>query len=149
MITPKSSKASKQLLINGYALVKLGSSRMTSELNYLVYKPKQPDFVHNTRTGIVYYNAAGPGTAGRFFAEIWQKELNNIGEIASPQSLLELQAFLYTQHCRNGFWQKADDAEYDIKVLVRLFRLTTLSIVANYISAEELAELEGLIRSTR
>jgi hypothetical protein len=76
-------------------------------------------------------------------------EAKNNGELASPQALLELKAYSLVQHCLNGFWKKADEAEFDIKFLVREFNLTGVKIVKKFISAGELAEIEKIIKSVR
>jgi hypothetical protein len=90
----------KKLMIGGAALVKLGSSRSTQDVDYLVCdKSTDDNFIHDKEKNIDYINANGHP----FFEEIWQAEKNNIGEIASPQSLLELKAFAFVQLCLNGF----------------------------------------------
>ena len=139
-------EAQKQLMIGGQALVKLGSNRTTSDTDYLINdtNSKTP-FTHNKDLNIDYCNANGLN----FFADIWKMELKNIGEIATPQALLELKAYSLVQHCQNGFFSKADDAEFDMKFLVRKFNLTGVSIVKKYVSAGELSEIEKVINSVR
>lgn len=133
-------------MIGGQALVKLGSSRHTEDTAYLVNDEENTmAFIHDKANNIDYINANG----NKFFAEIWKMEEKNIGELASPQALLELKAYLFVQHCLNGHWMKADAAELDIKFLVRMFNLTGVSIVKKYISAGELSEVEKVIKSVR
>lgn len=133
-------------MIGGAALVKLGSSRKTEDLDYIVNDESTDDmFIHDQENNIDYINANGHD----FFGEIWEMEENNIGEMASPQALLELKVFAFVQHCLNGFWQKADDAEYDIRFLVRKYNLETLKIVDKYISKGQLSEVEKVIKSVR
>ena len=137
---------SKQLLIGGQALVKLGSSRSTLDTDYLVndLSNKMP-FSHHKDSNIDYCNANG----NKFFAEIWKMESKNIGEIATPQALLELKAYSLVQHCLNGFWKKADEAEFDIKFLVREFNLTGVKIVNKFVKPSELEEINRVIKSVK
>lgn len=136
----------KQLMIGGQALVQLGSDRKTLDTDYLVNDPaSRLAFIHDKAANVDYCNANG----NKFFAEIWKMEAKNIGPIASPQALLELKAYSFVQHCLNGFWAKADAAEYDMKFLVRAFNLAGVKIVKKYISAGELAEVEKVINSVR
>jgi len=136
----------KQLMIGGRALVKLGSNRLTSDTNYLINDPKSKlAFLHDIENNTVYLNAKG----NKFFAEIWKMEANNIGPLASPQALLELKAYNLVQDAKNGFFRKADEAEFDIKFLVRSFNLTGVKIVKKYITAGELSEIEKIINSVK
>lgn len=133
-------------MIGGQALVKLGSNRYTVDTDYLINdaSSKLP-FMHDKEKNIDYCNANG----SKFFAEIWKMEAKNNGEIASPQALLELKAYSFVQHCLNGHFKKADEAEFDIKFLIRSFNLTGVSIVKKYVSAGELSEIEKIIKSVR
>jgi len=136
----------KQLMIGGQALLKLGSSRQTVDTDYLVNnKENKMAFFHDIKNNIDYCNANG----NKFFSEIWKMEAKNIGEIASPQALLELKAYSFVQHCLNGFYQKADDAEFDIKFLVRNFNLSGIKIANKYMSEGELSEVNKVINSVR
>jgi hypothetical protein len=136
----------KQLMIGGQALVKLGSNRVTNDVDYLVdMKESVYAFVHDQEKNIDYCNANG----SKFFAEVWKMEEKNYGEIASPQALLELKCYAFVQHCLNRFFQKADEAEFDIKFLVRNFQLKELKIVPKYISEGELQEVNKVIQSVR
>lgn len=136
----------KQLMIGGQALVKLGSNRTTQDTDYLVSIAGKPVFSFDKEANVDYINAAG---GNKFFAEVWEMESKNIGEIASPQALLELKAYSFVQHCLNGHWKKADDAEFDIKFLVREFGVTTVKIANKYISEGELSEVIKIIQSVR
>jgi hypothetical protein len=137
---------SKQLLIGGQALVKLGSSRSTQDTDYLVCDMSNTTpFSHDKANNIDYCNANG----NDFFAAIWKMESKNNGEIASPQALLELKAFALVQHCQNGFWKKADETEFDMKFLVREFNLTGVTIVQNFVTKGELSEIDKVIKSVR
>lgn len=136
----------KQLMIGGQALSKLGSNRTTLDTDYLVNDlTSKLAFTHDKENNVDYCNANG----NKFFAEIWKMEAKNDGEIASAQSLLELKAYSFVQHCLNGFFKKADDAEFDIKFLVREFNLNSVKIVKKYVSAGELSEIEKIINSVR
>jgi len=139
-------KTTKQLMIGGTALNKLGSSRITKDIDYLVFDSENKTaFSHDKEKNIDYCNANG----NKFFAEVWKMEKNNVGEIASPQALLELKAYAFVQHCKNFFFQKADDCEFDIKYLVRQFNLTGVKIVNKFITAGELSEVEKIINSVK
>ena len=136
----------KQLMIGGQALVKLGSNRTTLDTDYIINDTTSNlSFIHDTEKNIDYINANG----NKFFSEIWGMEKNNNGEIASAQALLELKAYSLVQHCQNGFFKKADEAEFDIKFLVRSFNLTSVKIVKRYITVGELSEIEKIIASVR
>jgi hypothetical protein len=144
--SPLDIEIKKQLLIGGQALVKLGSTRHTVDTDYLINVPSHSAaFIHDNERNIDYCNANG----SKFFLEVWKMESKNIGEIATPQALLELKAYAFVQHCLNGFFKKADEAEFDIKFLVREFKLKGVKIVNKYISAGELSEVEKIIKSVR
>jgi hypothetical protein len=136
----------KRLIIGGAALVKLGSSRQTEDLVYLINDESTDDnFIHDQEKNIDYINANGHV----FFREIWEMEKNNIGEIASPRALLELKAFAFVQHCLNGFWQKADDEEFDIRFLARKYNIKETKIVQKYIDKGQQTEIEKVLDSVR
>ena len=132
-----------KILIGGRALIALGSSRNTLDTDYLVNIPGEGAFIHDEKNNVDYCNAAGL----KFFAEIWKKEEGR--EIASPAGLLELKAFSFVQHCLNGNFQKADDAEYDMKFLIRRFNLSTPKIVKKYTTAGEFSEIMNVYNSTK
>lgn len=134
----------EQILIGGQALVKLGSSRSTDDIDYLVNDDSTKDmFIHDKEQNIDYVNANGH----KFFAQIFAKEAGN--EIASPESLLELKAFSFVQHCQNFNFQKADDCEYDMKFLVRKFNLKAPQVVRGYVSAGEYSEIMKVVGSVK
>lgn len=136
----------KKLMIGGTALVKLGSNRKTEDVDYLVNDKTTDDmFIHDKENNVDYVNANGHD----FYHEIWEMEKDNIGEIASPQALLELKAFAFVQHCLNGFWQKADETEFDMKFLVRKYNLGGVKIVGKYVDEGQLSEINKVIDSTR
>lgn len=133
-------------LIGGAALVKLGSTRYTEDVDYLINDESTDRlFIHNIKENIDYINANGHD----FYKEIWAIEKNHIGDIATPQNLLEMKAFAFVQHCKNGHWQKADNAEFDMKFLVRHFNLDAVKIVDKYIGEGELSEVMKVIESVR
>lgn len=138
----------KQLMIGGQALVKLGSNRVTLDTDYLVSIAGKPVFIFDKAANVDYINAAG---GNKFFAEVWKMEEKNIGELASPTALLNLKAYSFVQHCLNGHWKKADDAEFDIKFLVREFNLTIsdIKIAKKYVSEGEFSEVEKIVNSVR
>jgi hypothetical protein len=105
------------------------------------------NFIHDREKNIDYINANANGHC--FFREIWEMEKNNIGEIASPRALLELKAFAFVQHCLNGFWQKADDAEYDIRFLARKYNIKETKIVQKYVGRGQQSEIKEVLDSVR
>jgi hypothetical protein len=133
----------KKILVGGHALVELGSSRSTSDVDYLVCEADMDLFTADESQNCDYINAA----KSDFFMEIFEIEKEN--EIASPQSLLELKAYAFVQHCQNFNFQKADDCEYDMKFLVRNFNLKGVDIVSKYLSKSELKEVQKIILSTK
>lgn len=133
-----------RVLIGGRALVELGSSRSTHDTDYLINDTSSKEaFLHDEENNIDYLNAAG----NKFFAEIWKTEAGK--EIASPQALFDLKAYAFVQHCQNFNWQKADDAEYDLKFLVRNHGVKGGTIVKRYISAGEYSEIKKIVDSVR
>ena len=134
----------KKLLIGGAALQALGSSRATQDVDYLVHDAASDELFIKTGGGELVNAAAHP-----FFGAVWLMESGNLGPIASPQALLELKAFALVQHCRHGFWQKADDCEYDIRFLVRQFGVSEVRLVVEHIDAGEMSEVKKIIKSVR
>jgi len=131
-----------QILIGGQALRQLGSDRYTKDIDYLINdKTTKEAFI--TSTDIDFLNANG----NKLFAEIYKIEKDN--EIATPQSLLELKAYAFVQHCQNFNWKKVDACEYDIKFLVRTFNLKSIKIANKYISNGELSEVQKVINSVK
>jgi hypothetical protein len=134
-------KTENKILIGGQALRILGSTRSTNDIDYLINDTTTKEaFLHDEN--IDYLNANG----NKFFAEIFKIENGN--QIASPQSLLELKAYAFVQHCQNYKFQKADEAEFDMKFLVRKFNLTVKK-VRNYVSSGEFSEIMKVINSTK
>ncbi len=130
----------EKILIGGRALVALGSSRNTLDVDYLVDVPESKEpFIHED--GIDYCNASGLN----FFRDVYKLETGR--QIASPQSLLDLKAYAWVQHCTNGNFRKADEAEFDIKYLCREFDLTGLKTVKKYLSDGERTEVEKIINA--
>lgn len=136
----------KQLMIGAKALIAMGHDRTTGNTQYLIIdKSSKLPFNNDQEKHIDYCNANGL----KFFAEVWKHEKKNIGPLASPQALLELEAFSFVQNYQNGHFTKVDAAEYDIKFLVRKFNLTGLKIAQKYISSGELLEIQRIIDSVR
>ena len=46
-------------------------------------------------------------------------------------------------------WQKADDAEYDIKFIVRHLGVNKLEVAQRFVSAGELSEINKIINSVK
>jgi len=131
-----------QILIGGQALRELGSDRYTNDIDYLV-NDKSTTKAFVTSKEIDYINANG----NKFFAAVYKIEEGN--EIATPQSLLELKAYAFVQHCQNFNWTKVDACEYDIKFLVRKFNLKGVKIANKHISTGELSEVQKVINSVK
>ena len=131
------------ILVGGKALVSLGSSRSTDDTDYLVNRPNQPVFINDDENNVDYLNASGSS----FFMEIYEAEKGN--KVASPQALLELKAYALIQHCQNYNWQKADDAEFDIKFLVRKFNVKSLDRLAKIVDSSELKEVQKIINNVK
>lgn len=125
--------------------MQLGSTRHSVDTDYLVFDSGIATFSH-IDGNIDLINAAG---GNEFFAQIWANESGNIGPLATPQSLLELKAYAFAQHCKNGFWQKADDCEYDIKFLVRNFNLSSVPVCEKHLSFGEVSEINKVIKSAK
>ena len=132
----------EKILIGGKALNILGSSRHTSDTDYLIFDENKELFAADEQKNIDYINAA----KSEFFKEIWEMEKGK--EIASAKALLELKAYSLVQHCQNGNFEKADDAEYDIKFLIRKFSVE-ISVVSKYLSSSEMKEIQKIVNSMR
>jgi len=137
---------SKKILIGGAALAELGSSRHTEDVDYLVYLPDNDDlFIKDHDSNIDYINAA----AHDFYKELWEQEKAVISPIATPITLLNSKVFAFVQHGKNGFFEKADQAEFDIKFIVRKFKIGDINIAARYIDSAALAEVQKIIDSVK
>ena len=135
-------KGKNMKLIGGQKLRELGNTRHTDDSDYLVFDTEKELFSH--ADNVDYINAAKHA----FFKEIWNKEIDN-SEI-SLNSLLELKAFSFVQHCQNFNFAKADNDEFDIKFLVRKLGFdVNANIVKKYISAGEMSEIVKIINSMK
>lgn len=144
MNLPSAAALANKVLIGGRALVALGSSRNTLDVDYLINDETQDDmFLHDGPANVDYINANGH----KFFAEVWAAEQGR--QIASAQGLLELKAYAFVQHCLNHNWKKADDAEFDLTFLVREFKLEGVKLVKKYLKPGELAEVQRVIDKVR
>ena len=129
-------KNDSKILVGGQALRNLGHDRHTNDTDYLVNDLSTKEaFI--TSEKVDYLNANG----NKFFAEIFKLENGN--EQASPQSLFELKAYAFVQHCQNFNWAKADACEYDLKFLKRKFGCRP-QIVKKYVSEGELSEINKI-----
>lgn len=133
---------STKILIGGQALRNLGSDRHTNDVDYLI-NDKSTSEAFITSKEVDFINANG----NKFFASIYKIEEGN--ETATPQSLLELKAYAFVQHCQNMNWAKVDACEYDIKFLVRTFNLKNVKIANKHISIGELSEVQKVINSVK
>jgi len=135
-------KTETSILIGGQALRELGSDRHTNDVDYLINDISTKEaFI--TSESVDFLNANG----NTFFNEIYKIEEGK--EIASPQSLLELKAYAFVQHCQNFNFKKADACEYDMKFLVREFGVSELKNVKKYITPGELSEIVKIINSVK
>ena len=125
-------------LIGGQALRHYGHDRYTNDTDYLV-NDKSTTQAFITSEEIDYINANG----NKLFAEIFEIEKGN--DVATPQSLFELKAYSFVQHCQNFNFAKADACEYDMKFLAREFGCKPV-IVKKYITAGELSEVIKCIK---
>jgi len=140
----KTNDMTKQILIGGAALRELGNDRYTDDTDYLIDDSTSKDsFIHDQENNIDFLNANG----NKFFAEIFNIEEGN--EIATAQSLFELKAYAFVQHCQNFNFKKADTCEYDMKFLVREFGIKGSTIVKKYITSGEYSEVEKVINSVK
>ena len=131
-----------QILIGGQALRNLGSDRYTNDIDYLINDLSSTKaFI--TEPEIDYLNANG----NKFFAEIFAIENGN--DQATPQSLFELKAYAFVQHCQNFNFKKADSCEYDIKFLVRNFGISASKIAKKYMTSGEYSEIVKIINSVK
>ena len=131
----------EKILVGGQALRNLGSDRHTEDVDYLINDTNSKEAFIVSKD-IDYLNANG----NKFFKEIYQIEKGN--EQATPQSLFELKAYAFVQHCQNFNFAKADACEYDMKFLVRNFEINP-KIVKKYISNSEFSEVEKIIKSVK
>jgi len=131
----------KKILIGGQALREMGHTRHTEDFDYLVNEKSLPIFSKDA-DGNDLLNAA----KSKFFMEIWKMEKEN--ETASAQGLLELKAYAIVEHCQNGFFQKADDCEFDIKFLVRN-GAGPMKIANKYMTGGQAAEINNIINSVK
>jgi hypothetical protein len=136
----------EKILIGGKALIALGSSRGTEDTDYLICDPKdRRTFIHDEEN-IDLINGGGCMPIAKFFKKVYEAEKGK--EVASAQSLLDLKAFAYIQHVKNGFGQKADDAEFDMKFLVRNFGVTGLKLAFDFLTPSERETINKIISST-
>jgi len=135
-------KTTEKILVGGQALRNLGSDRYTNDVDYLINDlTSTKAFI--TSEEVDFLNANG----NKFFNEIYNAEKGN--EQATPQSLFELKAYAFVQHCQNFNWKKVASTEYDIQFLVREFGITESKIAKKYMSTGEYSEIVKIIRNTR
>jgi hypothetical protein len=130
-----------KILVGGQALKNLGSDRNTNDVDYLINDTTSTKaFITSEIEDLL--NANG----NKLFSEIYKIEEGN--EQATPQSLFDLKAYSFVQHCQNFNFIKADAAEYDMKFLVRNFNCSP-KIVKKYISRNELLEINKIVNSVK
>jgi hypothetical protein len=130
-------------LIGGQKLRELGSSRYTDDIDYLIYDPENPElFIRKPGMDIV--NAA----AHPFYTEVWNLDADS--EDISLRALFELCAFTFVNHCENGFWERADEKEFDIKFLARkMGGNVNFDITRKYVSVGAAREVEKILENIR
>lgn len=134
-------KTTSKILVGGQALRNLGSDRYTNDVDYLVNDVTSKEaFIVSDE--VDYLNANG----NKLFAEIFAIENGN--DQASPQSLFDLKAYAFVQHCQNFNFRKADACEYDLKFLVRNFNCSP-KLVKKYVSLGELSEIVNIVKSVK
>ena len=137
----KTMNTESKILVGGQALRNLGSDRYTNDTDYLVNDMSNTNaFI--TSDEVDYLNANG----NKFFKEIYNIEKGN--SQASAQSLFELKAYAFVQHCQNFNFAKAEACEYDLKFLVRNFGCSPV-IVKKYITSGELSEIVKIVNSVK
>ena len=125
------------ILIGGQALRNLGHDRHTDDVDYLINdKSTTQAFICSEE--VDYINANG----NSFFNEIFKIEEGK--DIASPQSLMDLKAYSFVQHCQNFNWKKVAAAEYDMYFLHKTFGVSP-KISKKYITKGELSEIQKVI----
>lgn len=131
-------------LIGGQKLAELGSTRHTEDSDYLILDESEGLFTHDPENNVDYINAA----KSDFFSKIWEKEIKNSD--ISLNSLLELKAYSFVQHCQNLNFEKADSDEFDIKFLVRKLGFdVNFNIVKKFISVGEMSEIVKIINEMK
>lgn len=112
--------------------------RYTDDTDYLVFDESDPRLFVKEEFGDIINAANHP-----FYSEIWEAGVNE-------QTMLEMSAFTFVQHCMNGFWEKADTKEFDIKFLVRLIgKDAKISIASKYITPGQELEVNRVIKSVK
>ena len=135
-------KTTEKILVGGQALRNLGSDRYTNDVDYLVNDTTfTKAFITSENEDLL--NANG----NKFFNEIYNIEKGN--EQATPQSLFELKAYAFVQHCQNFNWKKVASTEYDLQFLVREFGIAECKIANRYMSTGEYSEIVKIIKNTR
>jgi len=127
----------EKILIGGQALRELGSSRYTSDTDYLIFDENDfSQFIFDRENNIDYMN----GNGSNFSEEIYKKEKGN--KIASPQSLFELKAFALISYLRDFNKEKINSSLFDLNFLNEKFEINTncpiLSKFATNIEIEEI-----------
>lgn len=131
-----------QKLIGTYALLKLGSSLHTTEVQYLTYRGTSTAmFIYEDK--IRYSNANGSA----FFAALWEVEKERFAELATPQTLFELTAFDLLQAIQEGDSTKEREARFNVSFLKRRFGFKQVSVLSKYISPAEYNLLEKAIET--
>ena len=129
------------------ALKTLGSTRNTLDTDFLVNDVNSTDaFIFDKENNTDYINANG----NKFFAAIWELEAGNDTGIASLKALLELKAYSFVQHCVNRNFKKADEAEFDIKFIIRMMgKHIAPNICKKFVTPGQYSEICKIITSVK
>lgn len=126
-------------LIGGQALRALGHDRHTDDVDFFVNVPGQALFTHEDEGDLV--NAA----AHNFLSDVWAAMTIDENGVADPQTLGELKAWSFIQHCQNMNWKKVAATEYDMMFLAREFGVTEFPILAKFAHAGEMTEIARVV----
>ena len=133
-----------KILIGDKAMSILGTTRLSESSCYLVLEGNFiEDILRDEQTGSIYVNALG----NAFYEEIYRSEKNNL--IASPQAMLNLRAYDYIQYLNGKEFEKAAQADYDIRFLIIRYKLQDINIAKKHLSKLQLQEIENLLKSIK
>ena len=128
----------KKAMIGGQALRALGHDRHTDDVDFFVNVPGQPLFSHFDDRDEV--NAA----CHKFLSLVWDNMTVTDG-VADPQTLGELKAWSFINHCQNMQWKKVAATEYDMIFLAREFGVTRFPILEKFAHAGEMSEIMRVV----
>lgn len=136
-------KQQQKILIGGQALRKLGSSRYTSDTDYLIFDENNfNQFIFDKENEIDYMN----GNGSNFAEAIYKIEEGN--EVATPQSLFELKGFSLLSHLRNFNAEKINSTIFDMNFLVINFDINiACPTLSKFATKNEIEIIKNEIRN--